>query len=183
MEISEVLHLFFCLKSAALSFLSSAIRIQEAILLVIEHGACWWLVIDARPGVDSGLLQSSTVGILVLNSGVARVIHVGAIGIPEAKTAKVLGSLTRLRVEIGIGIAVSGLVTLVQMVRRGLVTLIWTKKFGNGSYLSRFQFCPPLGTNWWSGILELARRRWRRSGRLVLRCRKMSLLGASLVGR
>jgi hypothetical protein len=75
------------------------------------------------------------------------------------------------------------LVALVQMVRRGLVTLIWTKKSWNGNFLSRFRFSPPLGTNWRSGILELARRRWRRSGSLVLGCRKMSLLRTSLVGR
>jgi hypothetical protein len=37
--------------------------------------------------------------------------------------------------------------------------------------------------NRWSGILELTRRRWRRSGGLVLGYRKMSLLRASLVGR
>jgi hypothetical protein len=74
------------------------------------------LVIDALPGGGFGLYQPSAVGILVRNSEVTRV-HVGTIGISEAKTAKVLGSLTRHWVEIGIGL--SSLVALVHMVRRG----------------------------------------------------------------
>jgi hypothetical protein len=97
MEVFEILHFSLCLKSAALSFLSSALRIQDTILLVIEHGAYWWLVIDALSGGGSCLYQPSAVGILVLNSEVTR-IHVDTIGISEAKTAKVLGSLTRQRV-------------------------------------------------------------------------------------
>ncbi len=38
MKVSEFLHFFLCLKSAALSFLSSALRIQDTILLIVERG-------------------------------------------------------------------------------------------------------------------------------------------------
>jgi hypothetical protein len=57
----------------------------------------------------------------MLDSGAVRVLHGGAVGIPEAKAAEVFGSLRGLRVEIGIG--VDSLVTLVQMIHRGLAHL------------------------------------------------------------
>ncbi len=76
----------------------------------------------------------------MLDSGAVRILHGGAVGIPEAKAAKVFGSLRGLRVEIGIG--VDSLVTL------GSDDPQWSRSFGRispgiGSVYLGFRFEGP----------------------------------------